>query len=91
MAILISVNVKGQTQQGYDAALAALSNAMKKAPGFIIHCAHPVEDGWQLTEVWETKAHSDQWFVQHVAPHLPKDIHPKRSYYELHTVVTPIE
>ena len=91
MAIIISIKVKGQTKEGYDSVLTALGEAMKKAPGFIMHCAHPEEDGWILTEVWQSKRDSDQWFARHVAPNLPKGIHPKRSYQELHSLVTPLE
>lgn len=41
MAVLISVKVKNQTQEGYDGVLSAVRDAIKKAPGFIMHCAHP--------------------------------------------------
>ena len=58
MAILISINVKGQTQEG---------------------------------EVWQSKLESDQWFAKYVVPNLPPGIHPKRSYQELHSIVTPFE
>ena len=89
MAILISVTVKGQTQEGYDSVLNAVSELIKKAPGFVMHCAHPVEDGWLVTEGWNSKADADQWFGKFVVPNLPPGIHPKRSYTELHSLVTP--
>ena len=89
MAILISIKVKNQTQEGYDSVLTAVRELVKKAPGFIMHCAHPVEDGWQVTEVWNSKKESDEWFAKNVVPNLPQGIHPKRSYQELHSCVTP--
>jgi hypothetical protein len=91
MAVLISSQVKGQTLEGYDSVLVAVRDAVKQAPGFIFHCAHPVEDGWLVTEVWESKKLADQWFGKYVVPNLPKGIHPKRSYVELHSVITPVE
>ena len=91
MAVLVSIKVKNQTQEGYDSVLTAVRELVKKAPGFIMHCAHPVEDGWQLTEVWQSKAASDEWFAKNVVPNLPQGIHPKRSYQELHSLVTPFE
>ena len=91
MPVLVSIKVKNQTQEGYDSVLTAVRDLVKKAPGFIMHCAHPVEDGWQLTEVWNSKAESDQWFAKFVVPNLPEGIHPKRSYQELHSLVTPFE
>ena len=89
MAVLISSKVKGQTQEGYDSVLTAVRDLVKAAPGFIMHCAHPAEGEWQLYEVWESKAQADQWFATYVVPNLPKGLHPKRSYQELHSIVTP--
>jgi len=91
VAVLISIKVKGQTQEGYDSVLEAVRDLVKKAPGFIMHCAYPVEDGWLVTEVWQSKSASDQWFAKNVVPNLPPGIHPKRSCHELHSLVTPFE
>lgn len=91
MAVLISTKVKGQTQEGYDGVLAAVREAIKAAPGFIMHCAHPDEGEWKVYEVWQSKAQADQWFGTFVVPNLPPGIHPKRSYTPLHSMVTPFE
>lgn len=88
MAVLISTKVKGQTQEGYDSVLSAVRDLVKVAPGFIMHCAHPADGEWLVYEVWRSKAEADQWFAANVVPNLPKGIHPKRSYQELHSVVT---
>ena len=87
MAILIATKVKGQTQEGYDHVLSVVRDLIKPAPGFIIHFAHPAEGEWHVYEIWESKAQADRWFGQYVVPNLPKGIHPKRSYHELHSVV----
>lgn len=89
MAVLISGKVKGQTLEGYESVLTVVADSIKQAPGFIMHCAHPVEDGWIVTEVWDSKMQADQWFAKTVVPNLPTGIHPKRSYQELHVVLTP--
>lgn len=88
MAVLISTKVKGQTQEGYDAVLTAVREPIKAAPGFILHCAHPAEGEWVLYEVWESRKDADSWFGKYVVPNLPKGIHPKRHYTELHSLVT---
>lgn len=87
MAVLISSKVKGQTREGYDSVLSAVHEVLKKAPGFILHCAHPEEDGWLITEVWQSKTDADQWYARYVVPNLPPGMHPKRSYQELHSVI----
>jgi hypothetical protein len=55
MAVLITAEVKGQTEQGYDGMRSVLAEALRTAPGFLLHTAYPVEDGWRVVEVWETK------------------------------------
>ena len=91
MAILISTSVKNQTQEGYDGILNAVLESIKNAPGFIMHCAHPTEGEWKVYEVWNSKKESDDWFAKNIVPNLPQGIYPKRSYHELHSVVTPFE
>ena len=91
MAVLISTKVKGQTQKGYDGVLEAVRELIKVAPGFILHCAHPSEGEWLVYEVWESKEEADKWFGKYVVPNIPKGIHPKRSYQELHSLVTTLE
>lgn len=88
MAVLILSKVKGQTKEGYDSVLAAVSEHVKNADGFIFHGAHPGEGEWQVVEVWETKAQADKWFGKYVVPNLPPGIHPKRNYFELYTAMT---
>lgn len=90
MAILLTTMVKGQTAEGYDQVSTFLHEVVRKSPGFILHCSHPSENGWVVLEVWNSKADADQFFAKHVAPNLPKGIVPKRSYQELHSVVTPV-
>jgi quinol monooxygenase YgiN len=89
MAVLITAEVKGQTQQGYDGMLNVLAEPVRKAPGFVMHAAHPVEGGWRVIEVWESEDDANNFFAKAVAPNLPPGIRPKRSVQELHSLVTP--
>ena len=89
MATLITTSIKGQTPEGYDQVSVFLHDVVRKAPGFIIHIAYGTDDGiWHVSEVWNSKKEADEFFATMVAPHLPKGIIPKRSYQELHSVVT---
>ena len=88
MAILTTAHVKGQTKEGYDGVLIGLQELIRKAPGFILHTSYPYEEGWVVAEIWETKADADAFFAKYVVPNLPAGIHPKRSYQELHSIVT---
>jgi quinol monooxygenase YgiN len=88
MATLISTVVKGQTPEGYDQVSRYLHQAIRNAPGFILHTAYSSDDGWHVMEIWNSKAEADEFFVKVVRPNLPEGIHPKRSYQELHALVT---
>lgn len=88
MAILVTAHVKGQTKEGYDGVLIGLLELIRKAPGFILHTSYAYEEGWVVAEIWETKTDADAFFAKYVVPNLPAAIHPKRSYQELHSIVT---
>lgn len=89
MAVMMVSEVKGQSPQGYDGLLAALDNALRQSPGFIMHISHPCETGWRIVEVWESREDAAQFFAAHVAPKLPDGIRPKLSFQPLHNVVKP--
>jgi len=89
MAVLIIAEVQGQTQPGYDGMAERLGPALRSAPGFIAHGAHPVDGGWRIVEIWRDKDSADRFFAQHVAPNLPPGIRPKRSLQVLHNLVVP--
>ena len=86
--VMIVADVPGQSRAGYDAMRMALGDVLHRAPGLILHTAHPVADGWRVVEVWETRRAADRFFVDEVVPRLPAGIHPKRSVVELHDVVS---
>ena len=89
MPVMVTAEVQGQTLQGYEGMLGALGGVIREAPGFLLHTAHPVEGGWRVIEIWESKKAADQFFATTVAPNLPPGIRPKRSMQELHSVVMP--
>jgi heme-degrading monooxygenase HmoA len=89
MAIMVSAEVSGQTQQGYDGMASAIGEYLSKAPGFIMHTSYPKNDGWYIVEIWNSKADADLWFAKSVVPNLPPGIRPKRTYQELHNIMLP--
>jgi heme-degrading monooxygenase HmoA len=88
MAVLMSAEVPGQTEQGYQATLDGLRDGLAKAPGFIMHMTAPSDDGWAVFEVWESKEEANDWFANNVAPALPEGITPRRTFRELFNVIT---
>lgn len=89
MAILINTKIKGQTPEGYDQVSVMLHELVKKAPGFVMHCSYSADGEFHVMEVWNSKKEADEFFAKMVAPNLPQGIIPKRTYQELHSLVTP--
>ena len=88
MAVMMSAEVPGQTQEGYQASLDSLREGIVKAPGFIMHMTAPSEHGWTVIEVWESKKEANDWFANSVAPALPEGITPRRTFRDLYNVIT---
>lgn len=89
MSVLITVDVKNQTQENYDRMLQMLENVARQSPGFIAHCAYADDDGaWRVVEMWETIADANRFFAEHVAPNLPPGVRPKRHVQALHSLIT---
>ena len=87
MAVIVTAEVSGQTEQGYDGMLSGLANLITQAPGFIVHAAHPIEGGWRIIEMWETPQDASEFFAKYVHPNLPPGVKPKRPVQELHSLV----
>jgi hypothetical protein len=87
MAVLVTAEVPGQTQEKYDLMLSVLGPLLRQAKGFIAHGAGPVSDGWRSFEIWETQEDATQFFAQYIHPNLPPGIRPKRTLLELHSLV----
>lgn len=89
MAVLVTAEVPGQTQEGYDQMLAVLGSAIRRAKGFIAHGGGPSGDGFRCFEVWESQEDATRFFADMIHPNLPEGIKPKRTLLQLHRLVTP--
>ena len=87
MAVLVTAEVPGQTQEGYDGMLNVLDGPIREAKGFIAHFAVSAENGWRCMELWETEDDANQFFAKSVHPNLPPGIKPRRSFVKLHSLV----
>jgi hypothetical protein len=53
----------------------------------MLHTSHPIDGGWRVIEVWQSRAEATACFAACIAPHLPPGIRPRRTFYEVHHVV----
>ena len=87
MAVLVTSEVPGQTQEKYDQMLAVLGPVLRQTRGFIAHGAGRAADGWRTFEIWETQEDATQFFAKYIHPNLPEGITPRRTLLQLHSVV----
>lgn len=85
MPVMMISEVSEQSPRGYDGMLALVSDALRQAPGFIMHASHPSETGWRIIEVWNSREDATRFFAAHIAPNLPDGIRPKLSFQPLHS------
>lgn len=90
MPILMIAEVGGQTREGYQQVFDAIAPLYRKAPGFVAHLSHPMEQGWCVMDVWETREQFERFFAQHVVPRLSQnpELRPKIRFQELHDALT---
>lgn len=87
MAVLVTAETQGVTDEMHDRMLATLGEQLRGATGFIAHIAGPHEGGWRVMEVWESKEAATEWFARFVHPNLPQGVKPRRTFHEVHAVV----
>jgi hypothetical protein len=71
MAVLMTAELDGGTQEMIDGMNSQLDGPMKSAQGFILHANGPVPGGWRVTEIWDSEAAFHAWFEGYVKPALP--------------------
>ena len=87
MAVLVTADVPGQTQEGYDRMMTVLTPLLREAKGFIAHGAGLAGDSWRVFEIWESQEDATQFFAKYIHPNLPQGVTPKRSLLTLHNLV----
>ena len=89
MAILMTAEVPGMTQEMVDGMTAQIEEQQKAQPGFVLHANGQIDGGWGVTEIWETQENFDSFYESLVKPNLPEGIEPQITTRELYRVVQP--
>jgi hypothetical protein len=89
LAVMMISDVAGQTPQGYDGLLAQVGPVLKAARGLVLHASHPIDGGWRVVEIWESRDDATRFYAATIAPHLPEGIRPKLTFAPLHDVLQP--
>lgn len=90
MTVLMSSELPGVTDEGYQHLVALLADALRSSDGFIAHAAGPTDTGYTVTELWESEAAHEAWYSTHVAPAMPPSAPaPRTTYRQITNIVTP--
>src|SRR3954451_15627130 len=76
MAILMTAEVPGMTQEMVDGMTDQLMGQQKAQPGFVLHANGAIDGGWGVTEVWEAQENWDSWYDGPIKPNLPEGLEP---------------
>lgn len=87
MSVMMISEISGQSPQGYDAMLNCVGDALRQAPGFVMHMSHPTETGWRVMEIWNSREDAARFFAAHIAPNLTEGIRPKLTFQPLHSLL----
>ena len=55
MTILMTTDMPGVDEAGYEHLAAALMTRLRAADGFITHAAGPIDGGYRVTELWNRR------------------------------------
>jgi hypothetical protein len=70
MAVGIRQRIKGVGAEQIDALNKAIDPDGTPPDGCIFHVSGPVEGGWQVIDVWESREHFDRFAADRIAPAL---------------------
>jgi hypothetical protein len=87
MAVLVTAEVPGQTEEGLARMMTMLEPLLRKTKGFIAVGHGLSGDGMRCFEVWESQDDATRFFAEFIHPNLPPGITPKRTYLNLCSLV----
>lgn len=68
MAVGLRLKFAGGTQEQYDAVHQHMGFEQNPPPGIISHCAGPIDGGWGVIDVWESREAFDSFIGGRVQP-----------------------
>ena len=68
MAVRIRIRLAGVTAEQFDPLDAAIDVRGNRPPGFIFSASGPTAEGWEVIDLWESRAHFDRFVEERVQP-----------------------
>ena len=68
MAVELVAEIRGMTKTQYDQAISQVQDQLRQAPGFMGHAAGPMEGGYRVTELWNSREECERFMQQTIMP-----------------------
>jgi hypothetical protein len=68
MAVGLRLKFEGGTQEEYEAVHRHIEADANPPEGLIFHCAGPIDAGWGIIDVWESREHFDRFLEGRLGP-----------------------
>jgi hypothetical protein len=68
MAVGIQITLPGVQVEEFDRVDALIDVRGKHPDGLIFSASGPVEGGWRVTDLWESRAHFDAFAAERIGP-----------------------
>ena len=68
MAVGIRIKLAGVTVEQFDKLDAAIDVRGNRPDGLIFSLSGPIEGGWRVIDLWESRAHFDRFVAERVGP-----------------------
>jgi hypothetical protein len=68
MPVGIGMKFADGKQEQYDAVAGEINVQEDPPEGLVVHCAGPLDEGWSVIEVWESREHFDRFAEERLQP-----------------------
>jgi hypothetical protein len=83
MAVGLLFEIQDMTREQYDGMIEASGLADRLPPGQIAHVAGPMDGGWRVVDLWESRDHFDRFAIETLAPLMGGQA-PEPQEFEVH-------
>jgi hypothetical protein len=90
--VVTTLDVSGLTPEEYRAVLDEMGVERNPAPGLFLHMTAPIDDGFRITEIWDSKEGFEEFLVNRLVPandQLNLDRHTEITSRPLHNFFAP--
>ena len=91
MAVGIRIKLPGVKVEEFDRVDAAIDVRGNHPDGLIFSASGPIEDGWRVIDVWESRAHFDAFAASRIAPAVAASgtsVQPEIAEFPIHEYVS---